>query len=127
MPGAEVLFLQACGGDVAGWDYWFGNYEARLHSYEGATSSAGDRRRGARDLAGDHDLGDATLWATSKVLDLERRKIPYTLDELEARIAAIDALPKAEFPEVWPDHVHTATSAQEFAPYYQRSSRRDVR
>ena len=56
------------------------------------------------------------------MLDLERRKIPYTLDELEARIAAIDALPKEDFPEVWPEHVHTATSAQEFAPYYQRSS-----
>ena len=73
-------------------------------------------------LPGITTSGDATVGAASRMLDLERRKIPYTLDELEARIAAIDALPKEDFPEVWPEHVHTATSAQEFASYYQRSS-----
>jgi hypothetical protein len=123
VPGAEVLFLQACGGDVAAWDYWFGNYEARRHSYEGR-DELGERIAAAvlATLPGIVTSGDATLAAASTMLDLERRKIPYTLDELDARIAAIDSLPSADFPEVWPDHVHTATSAQEFAPYYQRSS-----
>ena len=73
-------------------------------------------------LPGITTSADATLAARSKVLELERRRIPYTLDELEARIAAIDALPEPSFPEVWAESLHTATSAQDFQPYYQRSS-----
>ena len=51
-----------------------------------------------------------------------RRYLYQRTGELLPVMSALDTLPKPEFPEVWPVHVHTATSAQEFAPYYQRSS-----
>ena len=129
MPGAECLFLQGCGGDVAGWDYWFGNCEARRHSYEGR-DELGEAIAAAvlATLPGITTSADATARRRGRSCSTcERRKIPYTLDELEARIAAIDALPKPDFPEVWPESVHTATSAQEFPAVLPALLVRDVR
>ena len=122
-PGAECLFLSGCGGDVAAWDYWFGNWEASRHSYA-RRDELGEAI--AASVAGvlptiEPDR-DATLAAASRRIELPRRRHAYELDEIEARIAELDALPEAEFPEAWDDSIHTATSAQQFPPMYQRTA-----
>ncbi len=122
-PGAECLFLSGCGGDVAGWDYWFGNWEASRHSYarrdelgEAIGSSVADV---LRRIEVDSEV---TLAAASRRIELPRRRHAYQLEEVEAHIAELEALPGAEFPEAWDDSIHTATSAQQFPPMYQRTA-----
>ena len=122
-PGAECLFLSGCGGDVAGWDYWFGNWEASRHSYArrdelGAAIAAS----AAEVLATIEPAGEAGLAAASTTIELPRRRHPYPLDEIEARIAELGALPAGEFAEAWDDSIHTATSAQQFPVMYQQTA-----
>jgi len=121
-PGAEVLFLSGCGGDVAGWDYWFGNWEASRHSYERRDELGEAVGAAIVETLGRIDAGDdPALEAASTRIELPRRRHGYAIEEIEARIAALEALPKPDFPEAWDDTVHTATSAQQFPPMYQSS------
>jgi hypothetical protein len=123
LPGAECLFLQGCGGDVAAWDFWFGNWEARRHSFEerdelGQALAA----RVLETLGRIETSGDARLAAGTRQLELRRRRIAYSADEIAAKQAELAQMVDPAFPEVWPEEVHTATSAQQFPVLYQRSA-----
>src|SRR5262249_7145440 len=121
--GAECLFLQGCSGDVTPWDYWFGNEQARPHTYE-------HRDELGRAIAAEAPpalpaivtSGEEPLGHPSPVLSLRRRLLPWTEDEIASLLGRLEALPLPEYPERWPDDLHTAISAQRFPLSYQRGA-----
>ena len=123
VPGVECLFLQGCAGDVAPWDWWFGNANASPHSYE-ARDTFGDAVAtvaiGAYRSA--ETYSDLPVIACSERLKLKRRQHAYDLTEIDALLDELHAQPNVPWPEIWPREVHTAISAQQFPAIYQEGA-----
>ncbi|HEY7140612.1 MAG TPA: hypothetical protein VIE44_10970 [Methylomirabilota bacterium] len=130
-PGTECLFFQACAGDLAPLDFWFGNEAAVPHGYPARARVGGALAAEVRRvLPTIWTSGESDLAIESRLVSLRRRRLPWSdadLDRVERRLAAES---EPAFPEAWPDEVHTATSAQRFPLHYQRgalSMYRDMR
>jgi neutral ceramidase len=122
-PGAVCLFLQGCAGDVGPWNYWFGNDDALPQTYE-------HRDRLGRALA-EHVLrvlpsieasGDQQVAFSTWRVALRRRRLPWPDAEVLALEARLAGLTEPEYPEVWPDALHTMNSAQRFPLMYQKGA-----
>ena len=127
-PGGECLFLQGCAGDIAPWDFWFGNDDARRHTYENRDELG--HRLGAevvRVLPTIETVGEARLAATSRILPLRRRQLAFHDEELELIARSLEQAAPLQFPEVWPEDLHTTNSAQRFPLHYQRGAVRMYR
>jgi hypothetical protein len=122
-PGTECLFFQACAGDLAPLDYWFGNEAAVPHGYPARGRVGGALAAEVRRVMPTiWTAGEPELAVESRVVPLRRRRLPWSdadLDRVERRLAAES---EPAFPEVWADEVHTATSAQRFPLHYQRGA-----
>jgi len=121
--GTECLFMQGCAGDVAPWNYWFGNEQARSHTYEhrdklGRAIAA----EVLRALPAIETSREARLASQSHLLHLRRRRLPWTENEIAELLGRLSALPQPVYPERWPDTLHTAISAQRFPLSYQRGA-----
>jgi hypothetical protein len=125
VPGVECIFLQGCAGDVAPYDWWFGNEDASRHGYELRDRLGRSLGEAAVELYGAAAVeGDVPVAAETASLDLRRRRHDYGAGELHALIEELQAQPDPEWPEVWGPEVHTMTSAQMFPRTYQLTALR---
>jgi hypothetical protein len=67
-------------------------------------------------------VGEAELAADTRVIPLRRRRLPWSDADLERAERRLAAESEPPFPEIWPDELHTATSAQRFPLHYQRGA-----
>src|SRR5439155_1601953 len=65
---------------------------------------------------------EARVRASSRVLPMRRRQLPFDQHELNLIERSLQAQPEPNYPELWPEHVHTANSAQLFPLSYQRGA-----
>jgi hypothetical protein len=119
-PGLECVFLQGCTGDLAPFDWWFGDYEASPHGYECRDRLGRAIGEVALELLPAVETSaDVRLAADTVGLDLRRRRHDYEAEEIRELIAEIEAEPEPEWPDVWGPEVHTMTSAQMFPRGYK--------
>lgn len=123
LPGVECLFLQGCAGDVAPWDCWLGNPDARPMTFENrdrlGEALAMEAVRVWRRIG---TSGGARLAADARVVSLRRRQLPWSDEQLATVDARLQAQTEPAYPEVWPEDLHGSMSAQRFPLLYQRGA-----
>jgi hypothetical protein len=128
IPGVECVFLQGCAGDVAPYDWWFGNHEASRHGYELRDRLGRTIGEHVVELYGGiHGDTDVPIASETTWLDLRRRAHAYSAEELAKLAAELDGDATADWPEVWAPEVHTMMSAQMFPLTYQQGAVRMYR
>src|SRR6185295_13402691 len=90
--GAECLFFQACAGDLAPLDYWFGNEKPVPHGFAARDRvGAGIAAEVRRVLPAIFTAGEAELAAETRIVPIRRRRLPWSeadLERAERRLAA---------------------------------------
>jgi hypothetical protein len=120
VPGVECVFLQGCAGDLAPFDWWFGNYDSSPQGYEARDRLGRGIGAAALELyPGISTAADVRVAADSTRLELRRRRHGYEAADLRELIAEREAEHEAAWPELWGPEVHTMTSAQMFPRTYQ--------
>ena len=120
IPGVECVFLQGCAGDLAPFDWWFGDYEASPHGYEARDRLGRGIGYAALELyPGIETTAEARVAAESIRLELRRRRHGYGADEIRALQCERATSAQPDWPEVWGPEVHTMTSAQKFPSSYR--------
>jgi neutral ceramidase len=118
-PGATCIFLQGCAGDVAPWDHWFGNADARPQTFDNRDFLGRSLAQAVLAvLPSIRTLDGARIAVGSTTLELQRRQLPWTAEE----IAAVELPSEPAYGERWPDDVHSAASAQRYPVSYQKGA-----
>jgi neutral ceramidase len=118
-PGSTCIFLQGCAGDIAPWDHWFGNADARPQTFDNRDFLGRSLAQGVLAvLPSIRAVDGARVAARSKTVELQRRLLPWTTEE----IAAVELPPEPAYGERWPDDVHSAASAQRYPVSYQKAA-----
>jgi hypothetical protein len=120
---SECLFLQGCAGDIAPWNFWMGNDNARPMSYENR-DALGEAlgAEAVRIMAEIQTATNVRVAATARMLPMRRRQLDWDDHEIDLIERSLQNTPDPPYPEVWEGHVHTANSAQLFPLGYQRGA-----
>jgi hypothetical protein len=118
-PSATCIFLQGCAGDIAPWDHWFGNNDARPQTFENRDLLGSSLAQAVLTIVPSIETSDdVRVSASSTTLDLARRRIPWSDEE----IAGVELGFEPEYEERWPYTVHSAASATAYEVAYQRGA-----
>jgi hypothetical protein len=118
-PNATCIFLQGCAGDIAPWDHWFGNNDARPQTFENRDLLGSSLAQAVLTVVPSVETSDdVRVSASSTTLELARRRIPWSDEE----IAAVQLGFEPEYEERWPYTVHSAASATAYEVAYQRGA-----
>ncbi len=122
-PDSTCIFLQGCAGDIAPWDHWFGNADARPQTFANRDSLGRAIAQAVLVVVPEISTrDDVRIAARATTVELARRRLPWDKAEIATVAAELEAQQEPDYAERWPDHVHSAASATEFELAYRKAA-----